>query len=93
MLQLEAEKEKARKAHKEKQHHNAAEQGGTFQDFMPHNDKYNQQQKSRSDLPTDRVYSDTSNNSDHLYYKSLEAQGQGLIQDIKVTCLLLFEAV
>ena len=88
MLQLDAEKEKARKAYEEKKRRDAAEQGGTFQDFMPRNDKYDQQQKGRSDIPSGRVYSDISSDSDPQFYKDLGTQGHGLIQDIKVRYLI-----
>ena len=93
MLQLDAEKEKARKQYEEQKRYEeqqrcgAVEERGTFQKFMPHNDNYvwDHQQKGRPDVPTGRVCPETSNDSDPLFYKNLGVQGQGLICDIKVT--------
>ena len=98
MLQLAAEKEeKAKKQYEEQQRReeqqcrDAVEERGTFQNFMPRNDNYvwDHQQKGRPDVPTGRVCPDTSSDSDPMFYKNLGMQGQGLIHDIQVTCLLV----
>ena len=103
MLQLDAEIEKAKKQYEEQKRHEeqkryeeqqrryAVEERGTFQNFMPRNDNYvwDHQQKGRPDVPVGRVCLETSNDSDPLFYKNLGMQGQMLIHDIKVTCLLV----